>query len=200
LRYLECSGDVAILFRRKCRFGIRIGCDSSHRMYKDGKGQGGIMISIGSGVVHARSYKIKISVLSPTECEGVTVCEAGTYAIFMICLCRALGHSWGESDFVSIKQDNLSTIWLQTHDGVFARNKHILARDNFTKELILENIVKVSHCDTQFLNADMQTKVVDLNQQERLMTKSDMIYIGGRITDENKKKVVKKNKEVISDV
>jgi len=117
LRYIECSGDIAILFRSKCRFGIRISCDSSHRMYKDGKGQGGIMVSIGSGVVHARSYKIKITVLSPSESEGVTVCEAGTYAIFMICLCRALGHSWGEEDFVTIKQDNLFTIWLQSHDG-----------------------------------------------------------------------------------
>ena len=156
-------------------------------MYKDGKGQGGIMVSIGSGVVHARSYKIKITVLSPSESEGVTVCEAGTYAIFMICLCRALGHEWNEDDFVSIKQDNLSTIWLQSHDGVFGRNKHILARDNFMKELINEGVAKVSHCYTEFLNADMQTKVVEIKQQNRLMQKSDMVYIGGRIEDDEEK-------------
>jgi hypothetical protein len=196
LRYLECSGDVAILFRRNCRFGIRIGCDLSHRMYKDGKGQGGIMVSIGSGVVHARSYKIKVTVLSPSESEGVTVCEAGTYAIFMICLCRALGHNWNEEDFVTIKQDNLSTIWLQSHDGVFGRNKHILARDNYVKELIKEGIVKVSHCDTEFLNADMETKVVELIQQNRLMQKSDMVYIDGRIENngESNKRIVKASK------
>jgi len=153
------------------------------------------MVSIGSGVVHARSYKIKVTVLSPSESEGVTVCEAGTYAIFMICLCRALGHSWSEEDFVSIKQDNLSTIWLQSHDGVFGRNKHILARDNYVKELVGEGIVKVSHCDTEFLNADMQTKVVAPVQQSRLMQKSDMVYIGGRLED-NEEGNRKNNKEL----
>ena len=185
LRYLECSGDRAILFRRKCRFEIKISADSSHRLYKDGKGQGGIMVSIGSGVVHARSFKIKISVLSPTECEGVAVCEAGTYAIFMTSLCRALGHEMKDNDFVSIKQDNLSTIWLQTHDGVFGRNKHILARDNFVRELIEDKVAKVGHCDTDLLIADMMTKVVELAQMNRLMQRSDMVYIGGRIDKES---------------
>jgi len=77
------------------------------------------MVSIGSG---ARSYKIKVTVLSPSGYEGVTVYEAGNYAIFMVCLSRALGHVWNEDNFVLIKQDNLSTIWLQSHDGVFERN------------------------------------------------------------------------------
>jgi len=181
LRYLECSGDRAILFRKNSTFGIRIAADSSHRLYKDGKGQGGIMVSIGSGVVHARSYKIKISVLSPAESEGVVVCEAGTYALFMISLCRALGQRMKDGDFVEIKQDNLSTIWLQTHDGVFGRNKHVVARDNFTKELIEDGIAKVGYCDTNLLNADMMTKVVELNQMNRLMQRSDMVYIGDRI-------------------
>jgi len=185
LRYLECSGDRAILFRKNSVFGIKISADSSHRLYKDGKGQGGIMVSIGSGVVHARSYKIKISVLSPAESEGVVVCEAGTYALFMLSLCRALGHVMKEGDFVAIKQDNLSTIWLQTHDGVFGRNKHIVARDNFTKELIEDGVAKVGHCDTALLNADMMTKVVDLGQMNRLMQRSDMVYVGGRINKDD---------------
>jgi len=198
LRYLECSGDRAILFRKNSNFNIRIAADSSHRLYSDGKGQGGIMVSIGSGVVHARSYKIKISVLSPAESEGVVVCEAGTYALFMISLCRALGKKMKEGDFVSIKQDNLSTIWLQTHDGVFGRNKHVVARDNFTKELIEDGIVKVGHCDTELLNADMMTKVVDLSQMNRLMQRSDMVYIGGRMEEKDisvKNKLKKKEEE-----
>jgi hypothetical protein len=39
---------------------------------------------------------------------------------------------------------------------VFARNNHVLARDNSTKELISENIVKVNGCDSELLNADME--------------------------------------------
>jgi len=195
LRYLECSGDRAILFKKNSTFGIRISADSSHRLYSDGKGQGGIMVSLGSGVVHARSYKIKISVLSPCESEGVTVCEAGTYALFMISLCRALGQRLKKGNFVAIKQDNLSTIWLQTHDGVFGRNKHVVARDNFVKELIEDGIVKVGYCDTKLLNADMMTKVIDLSQMNRLMQRSDMVYIGGRIEKTDVIRVKRKKKE-----
>ena len=132
--------------------------------------------------------------LSPAESEGVVVCEAGTYALFMISLCRALGQTLKEGDFVEIKQDNLSTIWLQSHDGVFGRNKHVVARDNFTKELIEDGIAKVGYCDTALLNADMMTKVVDLGQMNRLMQRSDMVYIGGRIEEsEVIKKIKKKN-------
>jgi len=163
-------------------------------MYNDGKGQGGIMVSVGSGVVHARSFKIKISVLSPTESEGVAVCEAGTYAVFMISLCRTLGLYLSKDDFVSIKQDNLSTIWLQTHDGIFARNKHVLARDNYVKELYEDGLVKVSHCDTELLNADMLTKVVDYAQMKRLMQRSDMVYIGGALDGQVKKRKMNASK------
>ena len=176
LRYLECSGDYGILFRKDCKFGIIIGADSSHRLHRDGKGQGGIMVSIGSGVVHARSYKIKITVLSPTESEGVAICEAGTYAVFMISLCRVLGMD--SKDIPSIKQDNLSTCWLQTHDGVFGRNKHVNARDNYVKELIKEGFVTVSWCDTELLNADMLAKVATKAQMARLVSRSGMVYMG----------------------
>jgi len=191
LRYIECSGDWAILFRKDCRFGIRVGADSSHRLYKDGKGQGGIMVSVGSGVVHARSYKIKVTVLSPTECEGVSLCEAGTYVVFMISLCRALGMD--SKDIPSIKQDNLSTIYLQTHDGTFSKNKHANARDNYVKELIAEKVTTVSHCDGDLLNADMQTKVKERKIMLKLMDRSGMVYMGGRIIDEKKNNRIKKN-------
>jgi len=181
LRYIECSGDYGIVFKKDCRFGIRVGADASHRMYKDGKGQGGIMVSIGSGVVHARSFKIKVTVLSPTECEGVALCEAGTYVVFMISLCRALGMK--SKDVASIKQDNLSTAYLQTHDGTFARNKHVTARENYVKELIAEKVATVSHCDTDLLNADMMTKVKERKSMLILMNRSGMTYMGGRIEE-----------------
>ena len=147
------------------------------------------MVSIGSGVVHARSYKIKITVLSPIESEGVAICEAGTYAVFMISLCRVLGMD--SKDIPSIKQDNLSTCWLQTHDGTFGRNKHVNARDNYVKELIKEGLVTVSWCDTELLNADMLTKVVTKAQMIRLVNRSGMVYMGGRL--EEKKKVNRNN-------
>jgi len=179
LRYLECSGDFALLFRKDARFEIKIGADSSHRMYPDGKGQGGITVSVGSALVHGKSYKIKLSMLSTFETEGYVMCEAATYVPFMISLCRALGAV--SSEIASIKQDNQSTIWLQTHDGKFGRNKHILARDNYTKELIEDKLTTVSHADTDYLNTDMFTKVSGKERLGRHMKRSGMVYIGGGI-------------------
>jgi len=195
LKYLQCSGDYGILFRKDATFQIKVTCDSSHRMYEDGKGQGCVTVSIGSGIVHGRSFKIKLTMLSPFESEGYAVCEAGTYVIFMISLTRALGLTY--KDIPSIKQDNLSTIWLQTHDGVFGRNKHILARDNFTKEIIEEKIATVSHCDTEYLHSDMGTKVMSETLMLRHMKLSGQVYIGNGLDKvaEKKTKGTKKNEE-----
>jgi len=182
LKYLKCSGDYGILFKKNTRMQIKVSCDSSHRMYTDGKGQGGITVSIGSGVVHARSYKIKMTMLSPMETEGYVVCEGGTYVVFMINLLKALGVEC--KDIASIKQDNLSTIWLQTHDGKFGRNKHIVARDNYSKELIEDGLSTVSHCDTEYLNSDMLTKVLGEIVLKRHMFLSGLVYMGGRVEKE----------------
>jgi hypothetical protein len=103
--------------------------------------------------------------------------------VFMISLCRALGMK--SKDVASIKQDNLSTAYLQTHDGTFARNKHVTARENYVKELIAENVATVSHCDTDLLNADMMTKVKERKKMLVLMNRSGMVYMGGRIEEKN---------------
>jgi len=195
LRYLECSGDWAILFRRNSKFRIRITCDASHGLYKDGKGQGGITVSVGSGIVHARSSKIKMTTHSTCESEGVTTSEADTYAVFMVALCRALGQKVTEA--VEIKQDNDSNIWMQTHDGKFNRNKHVWARRNYVKELILDKLVNISHADSDYLESDMLTKVVDWNRLIRHMKRCGMVCIGNRL---NKEEVTSVRKSIDKDM
>jgi hypothetical protein len=59
MRYIECSGDYGLLFKKAESGKIRITCDASHVLHKDGKGQGGITVSLGSAIVHAKSNKIK---------------------------------------------------------------------------------------------------------------------------------------------
>ena len=57
-----------------------------------------------------------------------------------------------------------------------------------------DGLVKVSHCDTELLNADMLTKVVDYAQMKRLMQRSDMVYIGGAIEGQVKKRKMNASK------
>jgi len=179
LRYLECSGDYGLLYKKGDSGKNRITCDASHVLHKDGKGQGGITVSVGSAIVHAKSNKIKLNLHSSCESEGYMTSKAGTYAVFMIALTRAL--NMNISEIPSIKQDNQSNIWLQSHDGKFNRNKHILARRNYVKDLLEDKVLTVTHADTDYLESDMMTKVVSLIIQTRHMKRCGLVYLGLRI-------------------
>jgi len=180
LRYLECRGDYGILYKQK-KIQLTICTDASHGLHKDGKGHGGITISLGSGCIHARSNKIKCITLASSETEGYMLCEGGTYVLFMSSLLKVLR---ANNDTIPLLvQDNLSTIWLQEHEGKFARNKHIIIRDNYTKELIIHNLVKLIQRETEYLEADMLTKIVVLQLMLKHMARCGMIYIGGRLAE-----------------
>ena len=72
--------------------------------------------------------------LSSSDSEGYVLCEGGTYILFMNSLLKVLkGNS---ADIPNLIKDNDTTVWLKNHEGRFARNKHIMIRDNYVKELI----------------------------------------------------------------
>ena len=55
-------------------------------------------------------------------------------------------------------QDNLSAIWLATHDGNFQRNKHTITERAFVKDLIENKLMTCIHQDTEKMWANMLTK------------------------------------------
>ena len=93
------SGDLVILKRILAylahvpNYGIRyVGgkamvfrsyVDSSHALHKDGRGHGGLFLTLGSGYVFAKSGKLKTSTLSSTESENNMMCEGSTYIPWM---------------------------------------------------------------------------------------------------------------------
>ena len=149
-------------------------------------------VSLGSAIVHAKSNKIKLNLHSTCESEGYMTSEAGKYAVFMIALTRALNMII--SEIPAIKQDNQSNIWLQSHDGKFNRNKHVLARRNYVKDLAADKVLTVTHADTDYLESDMMTKVVSLIIQMRHMKRCGMVYLGNAIDNvQSKEKRVSNN-------
>jgi len=107
LRYIQCRGYYGIVYKKK-NIQLSICCDASHGLHKDGKGHGGIIISLGSGCIHAKSTKIKCLTLSSSESEGYVLCEGGTYILFVCSLLKVLKAQ--SVDTLYLIQDNDSTV------------------------------------------------------------------------------------------
>ena len=156
LKYVKLGSDYGVLFKKSAGICATIYTDASHGLHQDGKGQIGIIATLGSGYVGARTSKIKMITLSSTESEQLALCEATTYARWMRKMLKDLGHEMATP--TKLHMDNDSAIWLSENMGSWARNKHIIIRRNFTLEGIKLKEVKPVHIPTAQQPADMLTK------------------------------------------
>jgi len=78
-------------------------------------------------------------------------------------------------------QDNLSTIWLATHDGTFGKNKHTIIKRAYVKEKIENGTIVMVHCDTDRMTADMGTKPLCKKLLQKHMEAIGMVAIGERL-------------------
>ena len=130
--------------------------DSSHALHKDGRGHGGLFLTLGSGYVFAKSGKLKTATLSSTESENNMMCECATYIFRMRELLTFFGYQMTAP--TRMYQDNLLSIWLSTHDGKFSRNKHTLVKRSFFRKHCDEGRIEPLLMDTENMPADMGTK------------------------------------------
>ena len=71
LSYLYHSGNLGIIYRSNGQMIFKVLCDASHASHEDGKGHGGMILSLGSGYVFAKTGKLKTVTLSSTDSEGI---------------------------------------------------------------------------------------------------------------------------------
>ena len=171
LAYIHDTPNYGIKFKGGDTSGFRIYADSSHAIHLDGKGHGSIVMTLGSGYVFAKSGKLKTVTLSSTESEGETMTTGCTYVVWM----RDLLTFWVYPVVLPTRmfQDNLSAIWLSTHDGKFNRNKHTLVKRMYFREKVEQGVLVALHRDTDKMPADMGTKAVG-----RLLMSKHMQYMG----------------------
>ena len=84
VRYLAGTPQVGLQF---VATGMtpRIYADASHCLHVDGRGQGGIVITLGSALILCRSFKIKFITRSLVALEDAT-----TYVNWLYCLLHAM--------------------------------------------------------------------------------------------------------------
>lgn len=173
LKYIANSPDMAIVFTLTSP-NVTIFADASHATHHDGHGHGCLIIKIGSGFIYCRSYKLKLVTLSSTESEHVVLCDATTLSEWLLAMLNFVGIP---TTFVSVRQDNTSTIRLSENEGNFARNKHLLIRRNKAKEGVLSGIIKITYTPTEAMVADLGTKPLALRQMLIHMFKIGMMVI-----------------------
>jgi hypothetical protein len=91
-----------------------------------------------------------------TESEYVALYEAATEIVFLRNLLEELGFPQGGP--TTIHEDNMSTIHMVQGHGKFHRQKHINVKYHYSRELLNEGVIRVDHCPTEDMVADILTK------------------------------------------
>ena len=169
VRYLQATPGIGVHYKRTSgRLKLMFHVDASHGVHPDGKGQGGIIMSMGSGPVLVRTWKLKHVAISSTEAEISALSEAATYILWSRLLMSELGYSQ-ESPTV-VYEDNQSAIQMATNGGgSFKRSKHMLVRNSFVTELVNSDVLRLQYCPTEDMVADMLTKPMDQKRLKHLL-------------------------------
>ena len=156
VRYLSGTVSKGIHFRSDKKINPTIYADAGHCVHADGRGHGGIVITLGSGPIHVRSYKLKSTTRSSSESELSVLEEASTYVQWYIALLQSFGITNVKP--LTIYQDNKSTIIMAVQGGSFKRTKHLICKESYVKERLLNGDITVKYLPTKSMPADMLTK------------------------------------------
>ncbi len=131
--------------------------DGAHNVHWDCKGHAGAMFNLGEGAVASYSRKVKHNTQSLTETELV---GADMYMPVMLWLLYFMQSQQYNVEIVELFQDNKSTQLLM-NNGRFSsgkKPKHIKAKFFFIKDRIDAGEMKVTHCPTKEMWANVLTK------------------------------------------
>jgi hypothetical protein len=154
--------------------------DASYGVHSnDGKGHSGILTSIGSGPVFAKSSKQKLVARSSTEAELIALSDATCQVLWMRNFLADQGLTVGPA---IIKQDNMSTIAMaKKGKSTSKRTKHIAIRYFFVKDRIESNEIKVEYLNTDDMVADILTKPLQGAKFSKLraLLMNEKVHIAG---------------------
>ena len=179
LAYLAHVPNYGVQYVGGKAMAFRSYVDSSHALHKDGRGHGGLFLTLGSGYIFAKSGKLKTATLSSTESENNMMCEVATYILWTRDLLTFFGYQMTAP--TRMYQDNLSAIWLSRNDGKFSRNKHTLVKRSFFREQVEDGEIEPLRMDTENMPADMGTKPLCRKLLTKHMTKVWMVRLRGPV-------------------
>jgi hypothetical protein len=170
--YLSGTIDLQLWYDSKASLKPVIYADASHGIHRDGKGQGGIIISLGSAPILCKSFKIKMVTRSSTESELIALEEASTFAVWYRMLLKDMKIISDEP--TTIYQDNKSSIIIATMGGSFNRTKHLIGRQSYVRERIDSKEVILEYLPTEDMPADLLTKPLPTGKLKHMLKMINM--------------------------
>jgi len=143
---------------------LDLATDAGHGSHPDGKAQACLTILVGLSVAFMCVWKLKHQTLSSWESEMSAASEAGKMAVFLYRLRRDLNLPF-QDEPILLYQDNQSAIY-SNNSGLasFKRAKHINLREIYLTDLIKQKILKLRYIPTEYMMADLGTKVHPLDR------------------------------------
>jgi hypothetical protein len=159
IAYVSSTRNLSMNFSRSASLEPTIYADASHLLHQDARGHGGIILSLGSGPIMTKSYKLKLNTKSSTESELVVLETACSYAKWWTLLLSDL--QIANKKPIIMFQDNLSAIAMVKNLQFDNLNKHMVNRVQIISEELLAKTIVVKYCPTNLMMADILTKICD---------------------------------------
>ena len=134
-------------------------CDASFGVHTNGRSHTGIYITVGDagGPVLVKSSMQKLVSTSSTEAEMIALVAAVQRVLPLRTLLLELGIEF--DCCVKIYEDNKSCIAIaEAGAGTSGQRKHFRVKYFFIKELIQERVIRIVHCPSAEMIADLCTK------------------------------------------
>lgn len=131
--------------------------DAAYAVHPNMRSQTGGAMSMGTGVIHAKSGKQKLNVKSSTEAELVGVSEYLPFNLWTRHFMESQGYALKSN---VVYQDNQSAIKMEKNgrNSCTGNSRHIHIRYFFVKDRIDKGEVKIEYCPTLQMLADFYTK------------------------------------------
>ena len=168
VRYLKGTRDLGLFFKSKGAVILHCYVDASYNSSDDAKSQTGYVFTLGDddAAFYSRSVKQVPVSLSSTEAEYIALCEAATEIVWLRQLLKDMG--FPQESATTVFEDNMSCIDMAHGSGNHQRTKHINVRYHYTRELVLNNTIKLVHLSTADMIADILTKALPTDQFTKL--------------------------------
>ena len=131
--------------------------DAAYAVHNNMRSHTGGAISMGLGVLHARSSKQRLNTKSSTEAEVVGVSDYLPYNLHFVMFLREQGYTVRKN---VLFQDNESAIKMETNGRMSctSNSKHVDVRYFFVKDRVDKREIEIRHCPTTKMVADYFTK------------------------------------------
>ena len=157
IAYIKCTIDDIRVIGASSLMDIFTWIDAAYAVNPDMKSQTGGAISLGVGVLHAKSSKQKLNVKSSTEAELVGNSEYLPYNLWLLNFMSMQGYTIKNN---VLYQDNQSAILMLKNgrNSCTGNSRHIHIRYFFVKDRVDKKEVKIEYCPSLDMLADFFTK------------------------------------------